>query len=250
MRTPFVAGNWKMNVTAEESDFPEEAYIHAIRESAGEHVEICIFPPFTHIGLLSAIADGDVNIGAQDVSDKINGAHTGDVSARCLIDIGASYVLVGHSERRVNHGETDSNVCKKARTALNEGLNVVVCVGESDEQNQAGKTIEVLTAQLNDSIPENVTADRVVVAYEPVWAIGTGRVPTLEQIETVHKELRKHLMNNHGSDFANDVRIVYGGSVKPDNANAILNLDNVDGALVGGASLKSEDLVGIIKGAS
>ena len=248
MRIPFIAGNWKMNITTEKSDFPEETYIETLVENKSDKVEVCVFPPFTHLGLLSAMAEGRINIGGQDVSNNLSGAHTGDISADCLIDVGASYVLTGHSERRTDYNESDSIVCAKTQASLSAGLNVVVCIGESDAQNKAGDAIKVLTTQLDDSIPQGATADRIVVAYEPVWAIGTGRVPQLEQIEMVHLSLRDHLAMSRSADFADGVRIVYGGSVNPENAKDILDLANVDGVLVGGASLISEDLIAIMNG--
>ena len=248
MRIPFIAGNWKMNITTENSNFPEETYIAALVENKLDNVEVCVFPPFTHLGLLSAMADGQINIGGQDVSKNLSGAHTGDISADCLIDVGASYVLAGHSERRRDHNESDSVVCAKTQASLSVGLNVVVCIGESDAQNKASDTIKVLTKQLDDSIPQGTSADRIVVAYEPVWSIGTGRVPKMEQIEMIHLSLREHLATSRSADFADGVRIVYGGSVKPENAKDILGLANVDGALVGGASLASEDFIAIMNG--
>ena len=249
MRIPFIAGNWKMNITMENSDFPEETYIEALMKNKSDTTEVCVFPPFTHLGLLSSIAEGQINIGGQDVSSNLSGAHTGDISADCLIDVGASYVLAGHSERRTDHNESDSIVCAKTQASLRAGLNVVVCIGENAAQNKAGDTIEVLTKQLDDSIPRCATADRIVVAYEPVWAIGTGRVPALEQIEMLHLSLREHLATSRSADFADRVRIIYGGSVKPENAKDILGLANVDGALVGGSSLVSEDFIAIMNSA-
>ncbi len=248
MRTPFIAGNWKMNLCTENTEFPEEAYIQTLIKNVTDAIEVCVFPPFTHVGLLSAIADGVINIGGQNLHQSDSGAHTGDVSAECLLDVGATYVLTGHSERRTNHGETDEDVCAKTETALIAGLNAVICIGESDEDNRSGKTMDVLVAQLSASVPLTATAETVVIAYEPVWAIGTGRIPTVSQIESIHAGIRTHLAKQFDVKFSDNVRIIYGGSVKPSNANEILKLQNVDGALVGGASLKSNDFIGVIKG--
>ncbi len=211
------------------------------------HAEILICPPAT---LLSRMADragnGAIALGGQDCHAAASGAHTGDVSAGMLADAGANYVIVGHSERRADHGESDADVAAKASAALEAGLRPVICVGETLEEREAGRTLDVVRGQLDGSLPPQIAAaDAIVIAYEPVWAIGTGRVPTTEQIAEVHDALRAGLADRLG-DGARDIRLLYGGSVKPSNAAEIFAIGNVDGALVGGASLKAADFGGII----
>jgi len=203
-----------------------------------EDREVLICPPFPIIGLLSAeFSDEGVAIGGQDCHPEPNGAHTGDVSAEMLADAGAAYVIVGHSERRSDHAETDDLVQLKAQAAWRAGLKPIICVGETEAERRAGKAKEIVGKQLAGSIPEGT--DEIVIAYEPVWAIGTGLTPTLEDISDMHSFIR--------SNAPHGVRILYGGSVKPSNAREILAIANVHGALVGGASLKAEDFHAIIQ---
>jgi len=236
------AGNWKMNglgdslgeVTALVDAFP----------SAGCDILIC--PPATLLSRLSDAAGTSIATGAQDCHENTSGAHTGDISADMIADAGGSYVIVGHSERRTDHGETDATVRAKAEAALNANLIAVVCVGETLADREAGRTLDVVGQQVAGSLPESATAANTVVAYEPVWAIGTGKVPTLDEIGEVHDDIRKALIGRFGDD-ANKMRLLYGGSVKPSNAAEIFAVSNVDGALVGGASLKATDFGGIIE---
>ncbi len=186
-----------------------------------------------------------LKIGGQDCHPKASGAHTGDVSATMLADAGASHVILGHSERRADHGESDSLVVAKAAAAWAAGLIAVICVGETEAQRDAGKTLDVVGAQLAGSVPQGATAANTVIAYEPVWAIGTGRTPTLAEIAEVHGHIRARLAARFGAEAAG-MRILYGGSVKPSNATEIFAVANVDGALVGGASLKAADFGAII----
>ncbi|MGB1360734.1 MAG: triose-phosphate isomerase [Alphaproteobacteria bacterium] len=247
-----IAGNWKMNKVKDTSDFPEETYIENIVNAVSQNekaVEISIFPPFSHIGMMVALADDKINVGAQDVSLNANGAFTGDVSVDLIQDVGANSAIVGHSERRTIHKETDGEVCTKAENLIKEGLTAVICIGETESENEAGKTMEVILSQFENSTPKDADAGQVVIAYEPVWAIGTGKTPTTEQIQDTHAQLRAGIEKSRGSDFAENVRLLYGGSVNPSNANEILSQSDVDGALVGGASLKSEDFINIIKSA-
>ncbi len=243
MRRKLAAGNWKMNGLS--SSLTEiEALVKAHPDP---DIDILICPPAT---LLSAAvvtaADHTLAIGGQDCHAHEDGAHTGDISAPMLKDAGASYVIVGHSERRTDHGETDDDVRGKARAAMAAGLTAVICIGETLEEREAANTLEIIAGQLAGSLPDIVTAVNMVIAYEPVWAIGTGKVPTLEQIGEVHDFIRTKLVARYGDGVGNSTRILYGGSVKPGNAAEIFAVSNVDGALVGGASLKAADFSPII----
>ncbi|SDE24699.1 triosephosphate isomerase (TIM) [Paracoccus isoporae] len=231
------AGNWKMNgLTAALSELDDLAG----RENG---CDVLICPPATLITPAVAHA-GEIAIGGQDCHAKESGAHTGDISAAMLRDAGATHVILGHSERRADHGETDAQVAAKAVAAHEAGLTTVICVGETEAQRDAGETLDVIAAQLAGSVPDCATAANTVVAYEPVWAIGTGRTPTGEQIAEVHALMRETLSARFGD--GGDVSLLYGGSVKPGNAAEIFAIDHVNGALVGGASLKASDFGPII----
>lgn len=236
------AGNWKMNGTA-----ASLAEVDALVAAHSTPVcEMLLCPPATLIAQMAWAAKGSVlKIGGQDCHPKASGAHTGDVSATMLADAGASHVILGHSERRADHGESDSLVVAKAAAAWAAGLIAVICVGETEAQRDAGKTLDVVGAQLAGSVPQGATAANTVIAYEPVWAIGTGRTPTLAEIAEVHGHIRARLAARFGAEAAG-MRILYGGSVKPSNATEIFAVANVDGALVGGASLKAADFGAII----
>jgi len=242
MRRKLAAGNWKMNGTS--------ASLDAVKALNTAHpdakVDILICPPATLLSRLAEVAGTSIATGGQDCHAAASGAHTGDVSAAMLVDAGASHVILGHSERRQDHGETDAQVCAKARAATGAGLIGVICVGESLEQREAGQTLGVIESQLEGSVPDTADGSNLVVAYEPIWAIGTGKIPTLEQVGEVHDFIRQHLENRFGARSGGAMPILYGGSVKPDNASAIFAVSNVDGALVGGASLKAEDFSPII----
>lgn len=236
------AGNWKMNGTS-----AELGEVRALAEAQPDPAcEVLLCPPATLIDRMVEIAGAaGILVGGQDCHAETAGAHTGDVSAAMLADAGATHVILGHSERRTDHGETDAAVAAKVTAAEAAGLVPVVCLGETLDQREAGSTIEVVERQLGASVPNGVAVGRLVVAYEPVWAIGTGRVPTTEQIAEVHGVLRARLVDRFGAD-GREVRLLYGGSVKPSNAAEIFAVDDVDGALVGGASLKAADFAGII----
>ena len=209
--------------------------------------EILICPPGPLINRAASVAQGSaVIIGGQDCHPAANGAHTGDTSATMLGDAGARYVITGHSERRADHHEQDEDVCAKTLAALNAGLGAIVCMGESLAEREAGKTLDIIDTQLAGSVPDDVTGETLVVAYEPIWAIGTGKVATLEQIGEVHDFIRARLEQRFGSKTGQSIRLLYGGSVKPGNAADIFAVSNVDGALVGGASLKAADFSPII----
>lgn len=224
-----------------------QAEIEALKGLTGSATcDIVVCPPFTLIDrAVERVKASNLVIGAQDCHAQQSGAHTGEVSAEMLADIGARYVILGHSERRVSHGEDDEIVLAKAVAAHRAGLIAIVCVGETRHERDEGRAIEVVGGQLRESVPEGATSANLVIAYEPVWAIGTGLVPTNEQIEEVHTAIRQMLEGRLGRD-GNSVRILYGGSVKASNAAAIFGLRNVDGALVGGASLKASEFAGII----
>lgn len=249
MRKPLAAGNWKMNgirASLLELSLMAKTYTPALRAK----VDMLICPPATLLFPAAASALGSgIAIGAQDCHANPPGAHTGDLSAAMLFDAGASAVIVGHSERRADHGETDGAVRLKAEAALREGLLAIICVGETRAQREAGKALSVVSKQVRGSLPEGANAGNIVIAYEPVWAIGTGLTPTLADIAEMHADIRKVLGRELGKDAAKAVRILYGGSVKPNNAKEILALEDVDGALVGGASLKAADFMEIVAAA-
>jgi triosephosphate isomerase (TIM) len=242
----YIVGNWKMHGTR--AMLSEARAIDRAAERLMK-VEVALAPPFTLIHATRKEASL-IAVGAQDCHPADGGAHTGDVSAAMLKDAGAGFVIVGHSERRADHGETDADVKAKADAALAATLGVIVCVGETEAQRDAGKAEAVVAAQLEGSLPlGDGASEKVTVAYEPVWAIGTGRTPTVEDIGQMHRSIRERLGEIYGEDGAN-VRILYGGSVKPDNAAELLAADEVGGALVGGASLTAESFLGIIVAAA
>jgi triosephosphate isomerase (TIM) len=239
---PLVAGNWKMNGLS--ASRAELARIIAGSAGLAGKAELMICPPATLIAGFATAARGSlVAIGGQDCHSEASGAHTGDISAEMLADAGARAVIVGHSERRADHHETDAQVRAKAQAAWRAGLTAIVCVGEQRGERESGKTLAVVGGQLDGSLSANLDAD-LVVAYEPVWAIGTGLTPTAADIAEVHAFVRKRLVERFGAQGGR-VRILYGGSVKPANAKEILTIPDVNGALVGGASLKAEDFLGI-----
>ena len=236
------AGNWKMNGTAD--SLTEIAALAAATKGAACDILIC--PPATLIAQMAATAKGtDVMVGGQDCHAEVSGAHTGDISAAMLRDAGAGHVILGHSERRADHGETDADVRAKAEAAGAAGLIRVICVGETEAERDAGTTLKIIGRQLAGSVPDGAGAADTVIAYEPVWAIGTGRTPTLDQIAEVHDFMRQTLTDRFGAE-AKGMRLLYGGSVKPSNAAEIFATANVDGALVGGASLMAADFSQIV----
>ena len=244
MRRKFAAGNWKMNgLTASLAELDALTQAHP-----APGVDILICPPATLISsAVQAVDSKPVSIGGQDCHSALEGAHTGDISAAMLVDAGATAVILGHSERREDHEESSEMVRAKARTAQSQGLMAVICLGESLAQREAANTLDIIAGQLAASLPDNSTAENLVIAYEPIWAIGTGMIPTLAQIGEVHDFIRARLERRFGAGVGRGARILYGGSVKPDNAAEIFRVPNVDGALVGGASLKAADFSPIIK---
>ncbi len=243
MARKFLAGNWKMN--------GNRAALDEVRRLIAAHpeptVDLVLCPPATLIAEMAELTRGHaLQIGAQDCHSAEKGAHTGDISAPILADAGARHVILGHSERRADHNETDSQIAGKLAAAQAAGLTPILCIGETLQQRDQGQTLDVVTAQLSGSIPKITDPERIVVAYEPVWAIGTGRVAAPEQIAEVHDALREALHHRFGHR-AKDIPLLYGGSVNPGNAAAIFAVDNVDGALVGGASLKAGDFGAILE---
>lgn len=240
--TPLIAGNWKMNGVA--ASLAEAQAVAAGIENSKARVAIC--PPATLVArAAAALEDGKVLVGGQDCRAETSGAFTGDIAAEMLADAGASLVILGHSERRAGYGETDEVVAAKVGAALRAGLEPIVCVGETLAEREAGDALSVVTGQVRGSLPAELAGKAFCVAYEPVWAIGTGLTPTTPQIEQVHIAIRAALVEAFG-DHGKSVAILYGGSVKPSNAAEILAAAEVGGALVGGASLKAQDFLGII----
>jgi len=239
-----IAGNWKMNGLG-----ASLAEIELLRNGLAEdaaQAEVLICPPASLIARAAAIAGKDIAIGGQDCHAEPSGAFTGDISAEMLRDAGATYVIVGHSERRQYHGETDAVVAAKACAAWRAGLKSIICIGETEAQREKGHALSVCTSQMQVCIPEGANPQTTAIAYEPVWAIGTGKTPASAQIVEVHTLIREHLMTRFGAT-GREMPILYGGSVKPGNAAEILALADVNGALVGGASLKAADFLPIIR---
>ncbi|SFR36925.1 triosephosphate isomerase [Yoonia tamlensis] len=237
MPRKLAAGNWKMNgLRANLAEIETLAARHADAQ-----IDILICPPAT---LIAACQDSLLDIGGQDCHAATSGAHTGDISAQMLADVGATYVIIGHSERRADHGESNDVVAAKSQAAYAAGITAIICLGETLAERENGTTLAVIDAQLAGSVPATATAQNTVIAYEPVWAIGTGKVPTRDQIAQVHAHIRARL--NARFDDGAEMRILYGGSVKGSNAAEIFGVPHVDGALVGGASLKADDFSAII----
>ncbi len=247
MRKPFIAGNWKMNLERKSA----LGLAAQVREHAGERhdIDVGLFPPFVYIDEIArAVRGSRVIVGAQNCCDEPHGAFTGEVSAAQLVDVGATHVILGHSERRLIYGEGDELVNRKVHAALDAGLSVILCVGETLEQRQRKQTEEVIARQLTSGLSEINARDllRITNAYEPVWAIGTGQVATTQQAGDAHAYLRGVLGGLYTDSLADQTRIQYGGSVKPDNVRALLAIADIDGALVGGASLKPESFLPLL----
>jgi len=245
-RTPLIAGNWKLNKTTDEA-LALATEIKAGADAPG--VDVLVAPVFTVLAAVAKALEGSkVFLAGQNMHSELSGAFTGEISPTMLTDVGCTHVILGHSERRQYFGETDEGVAKKTKVALDNGLLPISCVGETLEEREGGKTMEVVGRQV-DAILKAVSADeatKVVIAYEPVWAIGTGKVATPEQAQEVHAFIRKRVGDVHGPAVADGVRILYGGSVKPDNVKGLMALPDVDGALVGGASLKADSFLKLV----
>lgn len=243
---PLVAGNWKMNGLRASLGEIEQLKSGLAARAGRVAADVMICPPATLVAAMAAAAAGSaVAIGGQDCHAKASGAHTGDIAAEMLRDAGASAVIVGHSERRADHGEDDAAVRAKAEAAHRAGLVAIVCVGETADQRKAGQTLAVVASQLAGSLPDAARETTTIVAYEPIWAIGTGLTPTATDVAEVHAMMREALVKRFGASGA-AMRLLYGGSVKASNAVELMGVANVDGALVGGASLKADDFLGII----
>ncbi len=245
-----IAGNWKMNgLTVDGVNLAKEIALAVRAEKRSCEFVVC--PPFTLLSLVKkALRGAKVALGAQDCHTAEKGAHTGDISPVMLKDLGCEYVILGHSERRADHKESSALVKAKAESAHKVGLKAIICIGETLEQREKGRTVEVCAKQVRESLPVDAKAANTVIAYEPVWAIGTGKTPSADEVEEVHSQVRKVLAAKLGKTEAGKMRILYGGSVKPSNAKEMLALEDVDGALIGGASLKSADFMAIADNAS
>jgi triosephosphate isomerase (TIM) len=241
-RRILIAGNWKMNGLEKDGLALASDLAQRMKSGSTDTFEMLVSPPFTLISkVVDTVAGSGIHVAGQDCHSAEKGAHTGDISALMLKDAGCSYVIVGHSERRTDHGETDEMVKAKAQAALAAGLNVIVCIGETLEERDAGKTLDVNRRQLHGSLPDGATAANTVVAYEPVWAIGTGRTATPEQAQEVHEMIRGELTGKLDPSVADGMRILYGGSMNAKNAAELLAQRDIDGGLIGGASLKADD---------
>ncbi|MEP7209597.1 MAG: triose-phosphate isomerase [Alphaproteobacteria bacterium] len=247
-RKKLVAGNWKMN--GNKASLAEIRDMVAAAATLPPSVKLAVCPPATLAGLAADVLTGtDVALGGQDCHAEVKGAFTGNISAEMWADLGATYLIVGHSERRQFHGETDAIVSAKAAAAIRAGLIPIICLGESLAEREAGRTLDVVGRQLAGSVPDQAAASPIVVAYEPIWAIGTGLTPTIPQVGEVHAALRAGLRQRFGA-VGEGVQLLYGGSVKPENARELMHVADVDGALVGGASLKSKDFLAIAQACS
>ena len=252
MRKPFVAGNWKMNTDGHSSVALAEGIASGSADVAGEKVTVAVCPPFVYLqSVAKAVGISNVAVGAQDIYFEPDGAFTGEISASMLKDVGCVYAICGHSERRHVIGETDELINRKVAATIAGGLLPILCVGELLSERQAGRTNDVVTRQLKEGLAglsdEKISA--VTIAYEPVWAIGTGVTATPDQAQEVHELIRKLLAEMYGDDLAQEIRIQYGGSAKPSNAAELMSQPDIDGLLVGGASLKVDDFLAIIRAA-
>ena len=249
MRKKIVAGNWKMNTTKPDGvELAKQVAELSAEVPAG--IGLIVAPPFTHLCAVNkALAGSRVELSAQNCADHVNGAYTGEVSVDMLKAVGCKWTILGHSERRQYYGETDEKLVEKTRLALEAGLGVILCVGENLEEREAGKHFDVCTAQIKNVLYNFSAEDmkNVIVAYEPVWAIGTGKTATAEQAEEIHAHIRKVLAEKFGQQVADDVTILYGGSCKPSNAAELFAQSDIDGGLIGGAALKAADFIQIAK---
>ena len=251
IRRPLIAGNWKMNGMKADGLALARDIASRLESTGLRGFDMLICPPFTLLDAVAAAIDGaPLLLGAQDCHAEAKGAHTGDVAAPMLAELGCSHVIVGHSERRNNHGESDATVKAKAAAAQGAGMTAVICIGETEAQRDAGETAAVVRRQLLGSLPAGASGANTVIAYEPVWAIGTGRTPTIEEVQAIHAAIRGELSALLDASGAAAARILYGGSMNPKNAGALLALADVDGGLIGGTSLKASDFWAVAEGCS
>ena len=246
-RRPLIAGNWKMNCLKDSAVALASGIAEKYAAAKDPKCDVLVFPPAILIPAVVDAVKGRISVGAQDCHAAESGAHTGDTSVGMISDAGCDYVIVGHSERRTDHHETDAEIKAKAAAAIEKGLKVIICIGETEAERDAGRTIDVCRTQIQGSVPETATAGNTVIAYEPVWAIGTGRTPTAKDVEDVHAAIRAEIAAKLDQKEADGMRLLYGGSVNPSNAVELMALPDVDGALVGGASLKVADFWAIIE---
>ena len=247
MRKKIVAGNWKMNTTVPEGVELAKAVVEKSAE-VPQDVKLIVATPFTHLCPVAAVVEGTrVGLSAENCADKEKGAYTGEVSAAMLASAGCKYTILGHSERRQYYGETDEKLVAKVRLALDAGLDIILCVGENLDEREAGRHFEVCETQIKNVLYNFSAEDmeRIVIAYEPVWAIGTGKTATAEQAEEIHAFIRKTIEDKFGAKVAEDCSILYGGSCKPSNAKELFAQKDIDGGLIGGAALKADDFIGI-----
>jgi triosephosphate isomerase len=251
MRKKIVAGNWKMNTTPEEGLNLVIQILHQVR--ANDKREVIFFPPFTHLDLIQKNIQNQpfFSVGAQNCSNELKGAYTGEISVKMLQAMNISWVMIGHSERRQIFSETSALLQKKTTIAVNVGMNIMFCCGETLEERESGDFKKIIETQLNDSLfhVDKEKMKTITIAYEPVWAIGTGKTATPEQAEEIHAFIRSLVQSKYDDETARQIRILYGGSVKADNANQLFNMPNIDGALVGGASLIANEFCQIISAA-
>jgi len=241
-RRPLIAGNWKMNGLRSDARALADEIATLRKSQADAAFDMLVCPPFTVLETVGNVVEGSgVFLGAQTCHTAADGAHTGDISPIMLKDAGCSHVIVGHSERRTDHAETDELIKAQAVAANEQDMIAIICVGETETERESGKALKVVASQINGSVPDSATAENTVIAYEPVWAIGTGKVATPEDVQEIHADIRKTLAEKLGQDTANGMRILYGGSMKPGNAKELIALNDVDGGLIGGAALKAED---------
>lgn len=241
-RRPLIAGNWKMNGLRADAKALAGEIANLKKSDTSTNCDLLVCPPFTVMETVGTAIDGSgVYLGAQTCHTAESGAHTGDISPLMLKDAGCTHVILGHSERRTDHGESDADVQAQSIAAHNNDLIAVICVGETESERESGNALQVVREQIIGSVPAGATAQNTVIAYEPVWAIGTGKVATPDDVQDMHADIRNTLKDKLGEDAANEMRILYGGSMKPGNAKELLALADVDGGLIGGASLKSED---------
>ena len=241
-RRPLIAGNWKMNGLRADGRILASVLSDLMKDETNAAFDLVVCPPFTLIADVGdALAGSAISLGAQDCHPVEKGAHTGDVSAAMLADLGCDFVIVGHSERRTNHQETDTAVQARATAVQAQGMAAIICIGETEEQRDGAKTLDVIKSQLAGSVQELSAATNTVIAYEPIWAIGTGRTPSTNEVQEVHALIRAELTAALGAEEAVGVRVLYGGSMKPENARDLLALEDVDGGLIGGASLTAEN---------
>ena len=248
MRKQIVAGNWKMNTNIAEG-ISLALELRELENKFNDNVEVVVIPPFTHISEISnALSDTDIKIGAQNCASEEKGAYTGEISAEMIASLEAKYVTIGHSERRAYYGETNSILNKKVKLAIKNNLTPIYCCGEKLEEREAKNHFDVVKTQISEGLfdLDNKDFSKIVIAYEPVWAIGTGVTASPEQAQEIHEFIRNIITEKYGKEIAENISILYGGSVKPSNANEIFGKTDVDGGLIGGAALKSNDFMGII----